>query len=157
MCLVQCMHGELFERGTMGIVPSGVMVGSIGKTDIRLLLLFEAYSVQTIELSYQDPLSVLLTVHYGCSSLKSCTFALQTCPKLPRCFLLLSKGQGQDILTLLLLGPLSPKQPFPHLTGVAKAAATLPWSPVFFRTYGDPSKDDPPGGECHPVHRERIV
>ena len=129
-----------------------VVYGSIGKTDVCLL----SHTVSRLWSYLSRTLWKAMYTH--------CTLWLEysekhrrTCPKLPRCFLLLPKGQSQDVLTPLLPGPSSPKQPFPHLTGVAKVAATLPWSPVFFRTYGDPSKDDPPGGEFHPVHKGHCV
>ena len=56
-----------------------------------------------------------------------------TCPKLLGYFLLLSR----DVLSPSLPGPLSlrPVVP-PHLTEVAKVAATLSWPPVLVRTYG---------------------
>ena len=71
---------------------------------------------------------------------------LETCPKLLICPHLSSTIKARIPWLPCWLGYQAVSQLFPHLTEVVKAAATLPWSPVFVDgTYGDHPRTIPWG------------
>jgi hypothetical protein len=82
----------MFERGIWRL--SQMVYGSIGKIDAySLLLLFETpYGIQAMELF---PSACAYHCTWGYTTLKPHTFTFQTCPKLPRCFLLLLRVKAR--------------------------------------------------------------